>query len=288
VRNYIKKKLINNFTISNYIGGLGNNLQQIALGCMYANLYDKNFYIKRHPMVNNFSVINNRFSNVFNDYRYSSQFYNFDSGVDLFLKNPDEDYPLKRIDQKYYNSNFYNIFQKYIEPNIFKNDDYEFDRDTLVIHIRSGDIFFEDKPHPYYLQNPLVYYKNLIEQYKKTIIISAKPFNNPVISELIDQKNVEIISSDIRTDFTLLMGAHNLATSGVGTFAIAAALASKKLKNFHYSNIFFTHHLNPTMVKNVVHNQYRFNNYIELGTKWINSVDQKNIMLSKKVQIEKI
>ena len=138
------------------------------------------------------------------------------------------------------------------------------------------------------MQNQLVYYKNLIEQYKKTIIISAKPFNNPVISELIDQKNVKLISSDIRTDFTLLMGAQNLATSGVGTFAIAAALASKKLKNFHYSNIFFTHHLNPTMVKNVVHNQYKFNNYIELGTKWNNSGDQKNIMLSKKVQIEKI
>jgi len=288
VRNYIKNKVINNFTINNYIGGLGNNLQQIALGCMYANLYNKNFYIKKHFQINEFSIINNKFSNFLHNYRHSSQFYYFDSEVDLFLNNPEEDYPLNRKDQKYYNYNFYDTFQKYIEPNLIKNEDYEFDSETLLIHIRSGDIYSKDKLHPYYLQNPLVYYENLIKQYKKTIIITGKPFNNPVISNLSNKKNLEVISSDIKTDFSLLLGAQNLATSGVGTFAVAAALGSKKLKNFHYSNIFFKHHLNPTMVKNVVHNQYKFNNYIELGTRWTNSEEQKNLMVSKKVQISEL
>ena len=42
------------------------------------------------------------------------------------------------------------------------------------------------------------------------------------------------------------------------------------------------------MVKNVVHNQYKFNNYIELGTRWTNSEEQKNLMVSKKVQISEL
>ena len=51
------------------------------------------------------------------------------------------------------------------------------------------------------------------------------------------------VENKIAEDFNILLNAKNLATSGVGTFSIAAALASKNLKNFYYSNLFFLHHL---------------------------------------------
>ena len=60
----LKKLLIKNFTINSYYGGFGNNLQQIALGIMFSNLKNKNFYTKDHPLINNFSVINNPLSDI--------------------------------------------------------------------------------------------------------------------------------------------------------------------------------------------------------------------------------
>ena len=48
MKNRIKKLLISNYTLSNFYGGFGNNLQQIALGLMYSNLNGYNFYSKEH------------------------------------------------------------------------------------------------------------------------------------------------------------------------------------------------------------------------------------------------
>jgi hypothetical protein len=290
----LKKYLIKNFTISSYMGGLGNNLQQIALGCMYANLFNFNFYNKSHQLVNDFSIINNKFYEKLKKYRHDSRFYYFDVTSDSFLHSDkyELDYPLKSEDSEYYRDNFYYIFQNYIEPNLKNRKFYDFDSDTIVIHIRSGDIFAKNEVNSasptYYLQNPLVYYENLISQYKKTVLVSSKTHNNPVIKIIDNLYDVEIISSDVNNDFNVLLGAKNLATSGVGTFAVAAALASKKLKNFHHSNLFYNHHLNPWMVKNVSRHEYRFENYLNVGSKWIGSEEQIELMLSEKIKISEI
>ena len=61
-----------------------------------------------------------------------------------------------------------------------------------------------------------------------------------------------------KEDFNILSNAKNLATSGVGTFAIAAAMCSKKIENLYYSDLFFNHHLNPTMLKKVNHIKFKF------------------------------
>jgi|TARA_A100001011_G_scaffold396388_1_gene494110 hypothetical protein len=319
MKEVFKKLLVNNFTINSYYGGFGNNLQQIALGVMFSNLKNKNFYTKDHPLVSNFSVINNRFSNILSKYRFDSRFYHFENINEKFTNSPETDKPLINEDMKFYNENFYETFQKFIEPNLnFKKKLY-LDDDLLVIHIRSGDIFakkkeaskseldnyaklnntksFEDFSlddnknnivgNYYYLQNPLVYYKELIDKYDQVILVSSKPFNNPVINELKNFKNVKLLSSTLAEDFNILLNAKNLATSGVGTFAIAAALASKDLKNLYYSNIFFNHHLNPTMVKNVNHHMYRFNNYFDIGDEWNGSSEQINKLLSNKIEIFK-
>ena len=292
MKNSLKKLLISNYTINSYYGGFGNNLQQLALGAMYAELYKNNFYSKDHKLVNTFSIINNNFSDFFAKYRFDSRFYNFENISEKFTNSPTTDTPLKNKDAKYYNENFYKIFQEIIEPNLNFKKDLEIDDQTLVIHIRSGDIFEKNEDniilgHDYYLQNPLIYFQNLIEKYDKTILVAAKPFNNPVIEILSRDDRVTLNSSNIADDFNTLLNAKNLATSGVGTFSIAAALSSKKLKNFYYSNLFFFHHLNPTMVKNATHHTYSFKNYLKIGDEWRGTKDQVDRMLSPNIAIIK-
>tara|TARA_A100001015_G_scaffold320356_1_gene446432 strand:+ start:1345 stop:2229 length:885 start_codon:yes stop_codon:yes gene_type:complete len=294
MRNYIKKLIVNNYTIDSYYGGFGNNLQQLALGVMYANLYKKNFLPKKHNLLNSFSIINNSFSaNIFRKYRFVSRFFYFENNSEKFTNNPETDIPLKNHDSKYYVENFNSVFQETLSPcmNFIKNID--IGKNTLVIHIRSGDIFVksEDKTisgHQYYLQNPLVYYNMLIENYENTILVSSTPLNNPVIDILKNNNKVEVSSGSLEDDFNLLLNAKNLATSGVGTFAVAAALSSKKIINLHYSNLFFNHHLNPTMVKNVNHHKYRFNGYLNIGEKWKGDEGQVQKMLSPEIEVVRI
>ena len=82
------------------------------------------------------------------------------------------------------------------------------------------------------------------------------------------------------------MNAENLATSGVGTFPIAAALCSSKLKNLYYSDIYFNHHLNPELVRNVNHVRFRFGNYLKLGSHWEGTDNQKNLMVSDQIKVQ--
>ena len=106
-----KSLLISNYTIDNYYGRFGNNLQQIALGIMYAKLYEKNFYLKNHELVHDISIINNQFSNIFNKYKHGSRFYYFESSTQKPSKLQPVDKPLDIKDKDYYKDNFYSILR---------------------------------------------------------------------------------------------------------------------------------------------------------------------------------
>lgn len=98
-------------------------------------------------------------------------------------------------------------------------------------------------------------------------IIVTQDYNNPIVKKLSVDYGIEVISQDPINDFLFLMNSTNIATSGVGTFPIAAALLSNKLKNFYFSNIFLNKHLNPKILKNFNFNLYetKIKNYVE---KW--------------------
>lgn len=286
MKNRLKNQFISNYTISHSYGGLGNNLQQIALGIMHSNLKRSNFYVEENKYIKSISKVHNRFSNNFKRFRHTSRFYYFDNISEKFTQVSSTDYPLDINDKGYYLDNFNDVFINEIYPNLKFIKKVDISDNTIVIHIRSGDIF--DDGHPYYLQNPLNYYLNLISKYDKALIVSSQPFNNPVIAYLIDNPKVEIQSSTVEEDFNILCNAKNLATSGVGTFAIAAAMCSKKIENLYYSDLFFNHHLNPTMIKKVNHIKYRFENYLNLGDIWNGSIKQISKMLSDKIEIIEI
>lgn len=223
-----------------------------------------------------------------NDYGYTkvhrNRFYFYTDQVKYkflpfkFFKQPDFD-----IDLNFLYSNIRKIALTYITPNFKFDISNALDEDTLVIHIRSGDIFNPNRTtHPDYLPNPLSFYTNLINRFKKTIVVTESDDFNPIITELRKDKTVEIQSTSITNDFSTLLRAKNLASSGVGSFAVAAALCSTNIKNFFCTNLYEKGQLNPEMLssdENITVHMEKLTNYLLLGS-WTNSKEQHDFILS--------
>ena len=264
--------IFNNYSISYFKGGFesfGNNIQQIANAIIYCNLHGYNFYLKNHPYINDFKVINDRRSNLFSFFKKKYRFFYFNKEVtnffnkkEFFNKN-ENDFPITESEKIIFINEMHDTVKKYIKPNLNFCENQEIADDTLVIHIRSGDVF-DDDWHSMYVQNPLSYYEKLISKYAKTIIVTSDE-KNPVIEKLKDKKNITISSSTFENDLNVLLNAKNLASSGVGTFVLSAALLSEKIENYYCSQYFLEEHLNPEMIKNVTIKKLFVHDYIDIG-----------------------
>ncbi len=271
-----------NYGIIHQFGRLGNNLQQIALATLYVNKFSKNFYYKENNFIKRIEIINNNESDKYKNITKKYEFYSYD-----VKQSFNSDYPLSEISHEFINSNIQKAFIETIKPNLKFLRQIKIPDNTLVLHIRSGDIFEKDK-YPEYVQNPIGYYLEILNKYESTIIVTDKSRNNPVIPKLLELSNVTIKSGDLDEDFNTLFSAKNLATSGVGTFPIAAALISTELENFYYSDIYLSNHLNPKMIKNtkVKHHEYSFDNYIEIGS-WKNSKENLKMIMSEEIIVNR-
>jgi hypothetical protein len=111
--------------------------------------------------------------------------------------------------------------------------------DTLVIHVRSGDIFIEGGSNPSYGQPPIAWYQRLIEDsgYRSIVVVTqtrpALGATSPVVDEIRRRwPHVRIVSEGTEHDFHTLRDACHLALSA-GTFAVAAALLNTRLRTLH-------------------------------------------------------
>ena len=229
------------FEIKEYEGRFGNNIQQIINGILFAKLTNNSFRSKKHPYIKNIDFNKNHESKIVaNNFFY---YYAHDFRRDVKIK-----------DNLIY-ENYPKLARKYIYPNIKFVDDAPLGQDTLVVHLRSGDNFgdreFNKKKNDFMMDtNPKSYFLEIINRFKKTIIVTEGDMKNPLINELKKIFSVEIQSSSLENDFNTLLNAKNLASSGISTFPIAAALCSKNIENFFYSNLINKKHLNPTLLKN--------------------------------------
>ena len=118
--------------------------------------------------------------------------------------------------------------------------------DTIVMHLRSGDNYHRVfDPPTNYIPNPLIFYLNLIDSFDKCILITETDRENPIVHELMKIDKVQVQSSTVADDFATLMSARNVALSGVGTFAMAAALCSTRIKNLYLSLIHISEPTRP-------------------------------------------
>lgn len=262
-------EILHDTFIPRWYGRLGNNIQQISNAIYFCRENGIHFTSPDHPMIKAidipFGTIEYKIPETSNNwfYHFEKEYSDFDVDIDrlnLLRKNICEDYILPNLKVDH---------EKLKEPLPY---------DTLVVHIRSGDIYTNfPNTHP---QNPLMYYIELYRRFNEKVIFVAEDDKNPIVQYF------QSIKADIRIwwvedAYTLLLRAQNLATSGAGSFAISSAFCSTNLRNFYCTDLYIDHSLNPTMLKeqlNVFIADVSGNKYFRVG-EWSSARNNINKIL---------
>lgn len=148
---------------------------------------------------------------------------------------------------------------------------------TLVIHIRSGDVF-SAKPHADYVQPPLWFYRTIIEGNDwSDILLVSEDSRNPVINKLCaDYPKIRIHRMSLAEDFSVLCKARNLLGS-YGTFTHAAFCFNANILRYWIPG-YLKDGANFAQAFPVQVTIVQCPDYIRVG-QWINSAEQRQIML---------
>lgn len=171
------------------------------------------------------------------------------------------------------------ILQNYIYDNLILDDMGNVDDDTLVIHIRSGDIF-GGWVHGNYVQPPLSYYKKIIKESgkEKVLLITQEDKKNPCVDGLLSWNNrVQLQTGSLSQDMTSILLAKELVI-GFGTFGWMLSLMSKNINRLYTpevnQDLFSSYFMRPPFAIK----RYVFEDYINIG-EWKNTKDQNSLMV---------
>jgi hypothetical protein len=270
-------------SVSHWSGRLGNNIQQVANCLMFAELKGDVFHQQLdHNIIDKFVI---SFGSNEDPKQYSGRFYAWEPLVHCEKGIFEGDNEIG-VSREHVYTNIRRICLNYIFPNLKLPQKQVIEEDTIVMHLRSGDNYHKIfDPPTNYIPNPLIYYLNLIESFDKCILITEEDRQNPIIHELMKIDKVKIQSSTVADDFATIMSAKNLALSGVGTFAMAAALCSHNIENLFTTNLLLTEHLNYSMLFNTNVNVHvmELENYLSVyPCSWKNTNDQRKFILEYK------
>ena len=269
------------FSVSHWSGRLGNNIQQIANCIMAAEKYKSTFRQKLdHDIISKYDV--NFEELLASDWSGEGRYYSWEA-LTHCEKGIYEGGNETGLGVEYIYRNMRKTCQTHIAPNLKLPQKDTIGDDTIVMHLRSGDNYHRIfDPPTNYIPNPLIFYLNLIESYDKCILITEQDRENPIVHELSKIDKVQIQSSTVADDFATLMSAENVALSGVGTFAMAAALCSSTIKNLYTTDLLLTEHLNYTMLYNtsVDVNVMELDNYLPVfPCSWKNTEEQRKFII---------
>lgn len=261
------------FSILNWCGRFGNNVQQISNAIFHSQT---RYLLFNSPDNENIKPFRCEFGGAIEQGLY---FFHLPSEIgngDAHFHGDVEE--LKKCRRK--------ICLDYIFPNL-KIDFSKIDplpEDVAVVHIRGGDVFKKDycSVVSNYLQNPLDYFQESIGKYRKAIVV-AEDNNNPVVSKLSGQKNVQVLYPNVKESIEILISARNLVTSGISSFGMACALLSKNILRLHHSNLKLNEVLNQDeffdpLVEKILY-QIDLDRYIKFGD-WRNTPEQRDIILN--------
>jgi hypothetical protein len=285
------------FALWKWYGRTGNNIQQLIVVIAHAEAFGGSFQLEEdfisigplRGIVNAFKLdfaanpdrapkhLLSRAFFHYTEYSFSPSDYRRIA----FLEghSPRRDCLLGR---HYIESHAHRIAQTHLLPNIKESSCGTFSRDrlenTLVIHLRAGDVS-ELNSH-YYISNPLYYYAQLSQFYPKAIIVT-EPGSTHVLMDSVRSlfPDHELVHGSADDDFQLLRHSVNLASSGVGTFAIAAVLLSQHIKQFHCTDVFQIEHLNPLMIDAAKVNvrMLQLHGYAD---QWLRSQNRRDLLLN--------
>ena len=267
-------------SVSHWSGRLGNNIQQVA-NCIICAEKQHDFFEQKldHDIISKFSL---SFGEPSIPIQGSGRFYSCDPLVHC-EKGIYEGGNETGLDVDHIFFNMQRICRDYIAPNLKLPQKDPIGDDTIVMHLRSGDNYHRIfDPPTNYIPNPLIFYLNLIESFDKCILITEPDRENPIVHELKKIDKVQIQSSTVADDFATLMSAKNVALSGVGTFAMAAALCSSQIESLYTTDLLLTEHLNYTMLYNTNVNVHvmELPDYLSVfPCSWMNTEEQRKFIL---------
>ena len=111
-------------------------------------------------------------------------------------------------------------------------------RDTVVVHVRGGDIFTSTPPSPYksYTQPPLIFYNTVLqlpEVVGRQIVLCTEDFSNPVVNLLQEQYQERLqVVTDLAEGISIILGARHLVF-GQSSFSEMLSLMSPDLQSMY-------------------------------------------------------
>ena len=262
-------------TIDKWTGRLGNNIVELINMLSIGLYHNHNIRIPYHSFFNKTDIILNKISDnvIYND---KDNFFYTDR-----LK---KDKTTADFDEKCFSENS-NLIKEYICK--LSTIDWKvlepLESDSLLIHIRSGDICGTKWIHPLYLPPPISYYINIIKtnKYKKIYMIS-EDMSNPIISKLLEiYPNIQFSLRTLLEDIKLVLRAPNIIMS-IGTFISSLTFLTYNTKNI-YCPSYIQSHLNlvklhePHIKLHIID----LDNYKKQMGIWKNSSKQREQLLSQ-------
>ena len=212
-------------------GRLGNNILQLIYALNYAKYYKINLSMEPHEYFKKTEII------LYPE--KTDKIYYYDNETDFTNKNKIKiNYKETTLDinqifsHKFTREHLLNIF------NIDLNNINYFDKNTLIIYIRSGDLFpLDNTPvHGSYISAPYYYYDYILKKYKQhynKYILVAEDTNNPIIKKLLhDYPNIIWKKNSLYEDLKIVLGSCHIV-SCVGTFIKSLSWLNPNMKKVY-------------------------------------------------------
>jgi len=248
---------------------LGNSIIQIKNAIQIALFYNYNIILPQHPMWNTtYIIINPTVTAKDEKIIDKHNFY--------------QPHLIEHIDQNVFKLNkekTCNLLRYYCKLHTTTS----LDKNSILLHIRSGDIFKDGGTHADYLPPPLSYYVNILKQNEyKTIYLVCEDTKNPVIDQLLQlYPNIIFKLQNLEDDINLILNAPNIVMS-IGSFIPSLLLFSDSIKTLYIpSHNYYLFRNHDLFIYNIdaIHIVDISKYYAILGP-WKNTVIQRNLLLT--------
>ncbi|OHS98192.1 hypothetical protein TRFO_09069 [Tritrichomonas foetus] len=135
------------------------------------------------------------------------------------------------LPEKYMNvpEEYLSVFRSHFVSVLPKPD---IDNDTLVIHIRSGDIMGKN-PHGGYWQPPYCFYEGIIKNTShKNVFVMCEDFKNPVVPKIKNELHIDIHTINLLGTVSNIYHAKSVVY-GIGTFVKTILYLSNETKDIY-------------------------------------------------------
>ena len=251
-----------------WYGRLGNNLLQLAQALYLAELTQNEVAI---PAVSHFN----------------RTFWDFRAGTEACQLVKADEFFFSRVCPSALNKSAFTVARKrqVLQTHVLPSftipiGDHP---DSVVLHIRSGDVFSDPTPHPDYTQPPFAFYKHVLglpELKRLKIILCTEDTGNPVVNLVKKYYRTRIIEvKTLESAISAILGAKRLIL-GQSSFSELLGMMAPNLEAVYIpfclarEDIYVQHNVQGWGVPGYC---FEYDNYTRLD-EWANTSEQRELM----------